>query len=210
MNIKVIIINGYAGVGKSTFVKYCKIKGDFGRYPYKQERPNLYNTRVLEFSAIDPIKEIATGIGWDGQKNPKDRKFLSDLKDLLTDYNDFPFKQTIGDIRTTIDFFKLFLPEYDDCNVIIFIHCREPKEIERFKNELGARSLIIRRHESEVVEQINHADNGVFDAVYDYTIFNEGSLVELEDAANEFIEQLDREDWESHIPKIGVAYELHC
>ena len=61
--MKIIIINGYAGVGKSTFVEMCK-----------------KDYLVTELSTIDPIKDIASKIGWNGQKEPKDRKFLADLK----------------------------------------------------------------------------------------------------------------------------------
>ena len=186
--MKIIIINGYAGVGKSTFVEMCE---DYGQ--------------ILEVSTIDSVKELAEIIGWKGQKEPKDRKFLSDFKDLLTRYNDYPFNATISIIKE-----KLHLKELEGQNIddqIIFIHCREPEEIERFKNELGARSLIIRRHGPETVTQINHADNNVFDMVYDYTIFNEGNLEDLEKSAKEFMEKLKSEDWESHVER--SYYELY-
>ena len=179
--MKIIIINGYAGVGKSTFVDMCK-----------------KDYLVTELSTIDPIKDIASKIGWNGQKEPKDRKFLSDLKDLLSKYNDYSFNKTIENVGAVVRFFKIFIPHNFD-KLTIFIHCREPEEIERFKKELGARSLIVRRHSSEVVTQFNHADNNVFDAVYDYTIFNEGSLDDLKESAKKFMEKINNEDWESHI-----------
>lgn len=178
--MKIIIINGYAGVGKSTFVEMCE---DYGQ--------------ILEVSTIDSVKELAEVIGWKGQKEPKDRKFLSDFKDLLTRYNDYPFNATISIIKE-----KLHLEELEGQNIddqIIFIHCREPEEIERFKNALGARSLIVRRHGPETITQINHADNGVFDAVYDYMIFNDGDLDRLKESAQTFIEQIQKEDWESYL-----------
>lgn len=184
--MKIIIINGYAGVGKSTFVEMCK-----------------KDYLVTELSTIDPIKDIASKIGWNGQKEPKDRKFLSDLKDLLSRYNDYPFKATINSIYAEVSFMELLKVDAEE---IFFVHCREPEEIERFKNELGARSLIIRRHGPETVTQINHADNNVFNMVYDYTIFNEGSLEDLEKSAKEFMEKLKSEDWKSHVER--SYYEL--
>ena len=42
--------------------------------------------------------------------------------------------------------------------------------------------------------------------VYDYTIFNEGSLEDLEKSAKEFMEKLKSEDWESHVER--SYYEL--
>ena len=99
---KVIIINGTGGCGKDTFVslvsKYAKV----------------YN-----FSSIDAVKELATIIGWDGTKSEKDRKFLSDLKRLTTEYNDFSFNS----IKNAYEKF------INSDNEIMFIHIREPEEI---------------------------------------------------------------------------------
>ncbi len=196
--MKIIIINGYAGVGKDTFVDYCRDVTNTGPYPYS----SVYTSVVHNLSTISPIKALAEEIGWDGGKTPKDRKFLSDLKDLLSKYNDYSFNKTIENVGAIVRFFKIFIPHNLD-KLTIFIHCREPEEIERFKKELGARSLIVRRHSSEVVTQFNHADNNVFDAVYDYTIFNEGSLDDLKESAKKFMEKINSEDWESHIDLEG-------
>ena len=74
MNKNIIIINGTGGSGKDTFVEFV----------------SKYN-KVLNFSSVDKVKEIAKLIGWTGAKEEKDRKFLSDLKKLTTDYNDMSF-----------------------------------------------------------------------------------------------------------------------
>ena len=47
---------------------------------------------MLNVSTVDKVKEIAAECGWDGVKSPKNRKFLSDLKDLLTEWGDVPYK----------------------------------------------------------------------------------------------------------------------
>ena len=62
-NKTVIVINGVGGVGKDTL---CDIASKY----YK----------VMNVSSVDPIKDAARILGWDGAKEPKDRKFLSDLK----------------------------------------------------------------------------------------------------------------------------------
>lgn len=74
MEKQIVIINGTGGSGKDTFVQFC----------------SKYN-KVMNFSSIDKVKEIARLIGWDGKKTEKDRKFLSDLKKLTTEYNDMAF-----------------------------------------------------------------------------------------------------------------------
>ena len=101
---QIVIINGTGGCGKDTFVSFVS--------KYK---------RVYNFSSIDKVKEIAKLIGWDGGKTDKDRKFLSDLKKLTTEYNDMAFNS----IKDAINIFK----NSDD--EIMFIHIREPEEIKR-------------------------------------------------------------------------------
>lgn len=108
MSKKVFIINGSGGVGKDTFCEYV------GHY-----------AKVKVISSIDLVKDYASKMGWNGSKTPRDRKFLSDLKDLLTKYNDYPFR----DICQKVLWFK------EDDNEFLFIHIREPEEIDRAKRE---------------------------------------------------------------------------
>ena len=70
--LKIVIVNGAPGSGKTSFESFCQDKmGD-----YCQIR-----------STVDLVKEIALFYtGWNGEKDLKSRKFLSDLKDLLSQY----------------------------------------------------------------------------------------------------------------------------
>ena len=76
MKKQVFIINGSGGVGKDTFVELVS---------------ENFLLPVMNFSSVDKVKEVARIIGWAGGKSEKDRKFLSDLKLLCTDYNNMPF-----------------------------------------------------------------------------------------------------------------------
>ena len=80
---QIFIINGSGGSGKDTFVSLVR--------ECMEEGLNQ-NNLVDNFSSVDKVKEIAKIIGWDGKKTEKDRKFLSDLKLLCTEYNNMPFK----------------------------------------------------------------------------------------------------------------------
>ena len=170
--MKYFIINGRPRSGKDTFVNFCLEElGAFGKL----------------ISTVDFVKKIATECGWDGTKDLKNRKFLSDLKDLLTNWGDVPYKKTLQEI----DMFKFDL----DCwNVpdkgVVFIMCREPKEIERFERELNAKSLLIRRASVEFEQQSNHADSEVLNHKYDYIIENNGTIDELKEKAKEFLKNL--------------------
>lgn len=181
--MKIICINGVPRSGKSTFVEYCLSALDSWGY---------------EISTVDFVKEVAKYCGWNGEKTFKNRKFLSDLKDLLGEWDDVPFsKVKHGILHEFLGPFHQFDIETD--KAIAFVHCREPQELQRFKDELGARTLLIRRVGVEDVVQSNHADSEVFNFEYDYIVNNEGTKEELELEANNFVCKVINELWESKI-----------
>ena len=69
---------------------------------------------------------------------------------------------------------------------IMFCDVREPKEIERLKNELGAITVFIMRENHEL-KISNHADADVENYKYDYYIYNNGTLEDLENTAIKFL-----------------------
>lgn len=170
--MKYFIINGRPRSGKDTFVNFCLEElGAFGKL----------------ISTVDFVKEIAARCGWDKTKTPKNRKFLSDLKDLLTNWGDVPYKKTLQEI----DIFKFDLDYWDVSDKgVVFIMCREPKEIERFERELNAKSVLIQRASVEFEQQSNHADSEVLNHKYDYIIENNGTVDELKEKAKEFLKKL--------------------
>lgn len=171
--MKIVIINGMPRAGKDTFVEFCQ----------------KHCTWCLNISTVDFVKDAARFCGWNGEKTPENRKFLSDLKDLLTKWNDIPYQKVIN----AIQLFEAEIKMYDfdpDKNAIVFIHCREPEEIQRFCDELGALSLLIQRPAVENNEQSNHADAEVMNYKYNFIISNEGSLKELEAKAYLFLTKL--------------------
>lgn len=161
---KVYVINGSGGVGKDTF---CSLV-------------NKYVNSVV-ISSITPIKNIAERVGWSGTKTEKDRKFLSDLKDLFTEYNDYPMQylksQCIPFLRGEM---------YIGCKVM-FLHIREPKEIQRAVEAFGAKTILITNANVEHIES-NHADKDVSNYTYDCYIHNDGSLEQLNELAKSFCE----------------------
>lgn len=161
MNKQIVIINGTGGSGKDTFVEFCK------KY-----------AGVINFSSIDKVKEIARLIGWDGKKTEKDRKFLSDLKKLTTEYNDMAFKSTLDAVA-----------EFEKSNdEIMFIHIREPEEIKRAAECLNAFTLLVKRDGLENITT-NYSDASVDNYNYDYAIVNT-SLNELDQKAQQFVTTL--------------------
>ena len=175
--MKVIVINGFPLSGKDSFCDLCL---------------NYMTSRGImggKISTIDAIKKLAIQIGWSGLKEPKDRKFLSDLKDLCTEYNDFPFEIVKEQISQTYLHFTREMQVPED-KVVFFVHCREPKEIQKFVDILGAETLIVRREEVEKLPQSNHADEEVLNFEYTYTIENNSNIEELNQKAVDFINEL--------------------
>ena len=155
MDKQVFIINGSGGCGKDTFVS---LVSDIS-----------YTTN---FSSVDKIKEIARSIGWTGGKTEKDRKLLSDLKLICTDYNDLP-------LNSMKDKFEEFLNS--DSN-FLFLHIREPEEIEKAKKIFNAKTILVKRNSVKHITS-NMADANVFNYDYDIVINNDEGIEELRDKA---------------------------
>ena len=151
-----IVINGAGGVGKDTL---CELAAK--------------HFKVKNISSITPIKEIAALCGWDGTKDNKARKFLSDLKNLCVEYNNYP---TVW-AKARYD---EFLSSDDD---IMFVHIREPEEIAKFvaATDEKAKTLLVRGGKRMSNEKYgNISDDGVENYPYDYYFLNEASLDEAE------------------------------
>ena len=140
-----------------------------------EERVGPYSCRII--STVDLVKEVGKFCGWNGQKAPKDRKFLSDLKDILTQWDDVPYKDIASSYDECKEIWKHL--EYSEENCILFVMCREPEEIQKFVDRLGAKTLLVIRETVDETAQSNHADKEVLNYNYDITILNNGTLDEF-------------------------------
>ena len=142
----VVVINGAGGVGKDTLCNFVAEK-----------------YRVRNISSVDPIKELARMAGWEGEKTDRARKMLSDLKRLFTEYNDLP-------LRYIREQYEQFLNSDEQ---VMFVHIREPEEIERFvkTNPEHIRTLLITNSSRETAVYGNVSDDNValyqYDGMYD-------------------------------------------
>ena len=91
---------------------------------------------------------------------------LSELKKVLTNWNDSPYNI----IKRRIRIVEHGYPNEDK---IIFIHCREPDEISRFVEDMNAITIFIDRNMHDSIS--NSSDANVLDYHYDYIIDNNGS-----------------------------------
>ncbi len=161
----VIIINGRGGVGKDTLCA-CAAR----------------HYKVRNISSVDVIKEIATKYGgWEGQKDPKSRKFLADLKQLFADYNDLPFVYQCGQ-------YEQFMQTDEE---ILFVHIREAAEIAKLVAWVPTLciTLLVQRGDG-VAAWGNAADDDVDDYDYDYIYHNDKPLDEVEADFCSFLERI--------------------
>lgn len=179
---QVFIINGSGGVGKDTFVEliptYTPVinNGSFSMY--------VQNVEIGNYSSVSKVKEIAKAIGWNGGKTERDRKFLSDLKLLTTEYNDMP----LNDMKR---YASKFMHD-DKIDRILFLHIREPEEIARAVREFNnynAKTILVKRDSVKHIIS-NMSDGNVFDFDYDIVVDNSGTLDELREKASCFLNDI--------------------
>ena len=162
---KIFITNGSAENGKDTFAELLS------KY-----------ILVFKYSSINIVKEMFEVVGvTKDEKTEKKRKLWSDGKDLLTEYDDIPFK----DVTSIVTSFKNNEIDAD----VLLIDIREPEEIARAVQTFGAKTILIRNPNAKKIES-NHADRDVENYNYDYIIENDGTLEQLDKMAYLFSEQV--------------------
>lgn len=171
-DIQYIIVGGFPRSGKSTFVSYCQeIIGE---------------NYTLDISTVDLVKWLAEQSGWDGTKTPKNRKFLSDLKQLLIEWDDVPYK----DVINTATYKREELDSYGITHTLyVFVQCREPEEIQKFVDRVGARTVFVSRKDHE--KPTNESDIATRRYNYEATIFNDGDLDQLKLCAQAYVKSLN-------------------
>lgn len=161
-----IVINGVGGAGKDTLISL--LEDEF---------------KIKNVSSITPIKELAKQMGWQGEKTDKARKFLSDLKAITTEYNDYPTKYLLTEQEEFLS----------SNNQIMFVHIREPKEIAKFVNlSVTKTKTILIRPRAELTQKQygNSSDDEVENYKYDYIFNNDKPLEEIKPIWIEFISKI--------------------
>jgi hypothetical protein len=170
---QLIIINGYAGAGKDTFVHMVK------------DRLNEDGVGVFNLSSITPVWELLRdhlGINMD-QKTAKERKLAADVKAALDDYDFTATRMVMNKAYNELLYFK---------KAVAFIHMREPRAIKFCKENYTAfplATLFIDRPQPRLTVG-NVADDSVGAYTYDHYVDNDGSLEDLAIKAKAFVQKL--------------------
>ena len=179
----VIIINGKGGSGKDTI---CDILAR--HYP------------VTNVSTITKVKQAARLIfGWNNGKEYRDRKFLSDLKDLWSNYNDGPFKYAYEKYEEFRD------KPSTAYNEIMVIHVREPEEIKKLydairidDSEIPCKTLLITSPRTDDCCYGNYADDMVNDYPYSFVYHNDSPLEDLDKYFMDFFFTCIAPSWQEY------------
>ena len=126
---KVYIINGSGGSGKDTF---CNLVWT---------AMNNFDPHCLvhKYYTSAPAKKWASLMGWDEKtKQPMDRRFLCELKDMLDYWDNVTSKYLKEKIEEVYYNFTTFDRK------ILFLHAREDKILHGLKNIVVKRKFIVK------------------------------------------------------------------
>lgn len=193
---KIIIINGSDEVVKNAFTKRVieeTLKLAKRIVPVENEDycvdPEIFY-KINNISTIDYVKNIAKMFGWNDEKSEKDKKMLSDLKNLITVYNDYLFKRITIQITDWLYYDKTRLNDIYD-HSFLFVHCREPKEIEMIKNQFPNDTFTLLVQNPKVAKVTgNHADREVENYNYDFIVVNDSDFRALRKVAIDFYKKI--------------------
>ena len=174
--MQVIIINGSNNSGKDAFADF------FAKH---------YENKCLNISTIDKVKDLSKKyFGWNGKKTEEARKFLSEMKRIWSEYNNGPFLDMVEQIKES----QSKLEKKDKNGMIYFVHCREPQEIQKFKDEYGDKcsTVLLKREVRNEKKAIanNDSDMNVDNYEYDKIVHNNGNKMDLELEAVKFVEEI--------------------
>lgn len=164
--VTVIVINGYPGSGKDSFVKAVR---------------RATANEVVNLHASDKAKAAFNIMGWDGVKTADVRNALASFIITCNALFDTAFKHLADTVKHLED------SPYSNVEAFVFVHEREPKNIARILEAYpNAVAMIVKR------PGINHATNendaGVENFEYAICIENKGDLDELDQLARAFAE----------------------
>ena len=172
----IILLNGANNSGKDQFANF------FAKH---------YESKCINLSTIDRVKELSKKyFGWNGKKDNESRKFLSEMKRIWSEFNNGPFLYMVEKIKEN----NLKLEKKDKDGVVYFIHCREPLEIEKFKDEYkdSFLSVLLKREIRDEKKAIadNDSDMNVDNYEYDKIILNNSTKIDLELEAVKYVEEI--------------------
>lgn len=185
-----VIINGCGACGKDTFVTLCQVLGEPGIKVYN------YSTITSAKILTGIIGRYIGGMDYNRQvenKSEQYRSALSDVKRFLDEHYD----ASINDLSEFIAMTETNNTHDDYC---VFIHCREPKNIDEIVQFLAetcytdaecsnVHTLLITGRTTPD-QYMNKSDREVYEYDYDTVISNCGTYDSLKEKATTYMEEV--------------------
>lgn len=171
--MKVIILTGKAGAGKTEISKI--IKREF----------ELKNIKSIDLAYASYLKEYAKKIlGWDGQENSKPRTFLQTIGDKVKEIDpNFLVNRIKQDLKVYEEYF----------NYAIITDARFEKEIDEIKNiyDTIVINVVGKENNLSEIEKCHNTETSLDNYnSYDYKIDNRSSIENLEENIKNIMEEL--------------------
>lgn len=204
----VVLINGPAGAGKDTFIELTQTVAHL-KY---RDLDGQYVT-VGSISAIDPVKDAARALGWDGVKDPASRDMLAALKVVADTHLDTTLKYLLQSIDS-IDRWRrencdLPTGRFDrprtrvypqkSARYVTFVCVRSDKDAltiwKQYEHDpdVVVTGVYIQNDRAVSLAVTNDADKNALEwncSLFPKRILNNGSYGDLMNAAEEFLEKL--------------------
>jgi ABC-type cobalamin/Fe3+-siderophores transport system ATPase subunit len=161
----VVVINGPAGVGKDTLIKFVE--------RILQE----HSISVYNISSVDEVKAQLRNEGWDGTKDEYWRQRLVEVKIAHIADNDRPTRYLLTQLAAA------------DENSVLFFHIREAAEIAKLVQAVP-QAITIHLDSSRVPRFNNIADTGTHEWQYHHYLRNDGDTKDLINVAFELVKIL--------------------
>ena len=123
------------------------------------------------------------------KKGMKERKFLASVKQAWIEYNDGPFQEVVSKKNSLERDYKF---QNNINRILLVVQVREPEEIKKLSNffDTDMWSVLVKRRGAEsqhITDNFTEAWN------YDYIVFNNDTLEQLEDNAKKCIAYINKE-----------------
>lgn len=169
----IVVINGKGGVGKDTLIQALKDTG---------------LAKVFNVSSIDPFRDMTKDFSPPKRKSNTYRLLLSNLKKTIDTYYEQEYGITYSNNYLMVQL-RIFLCNSSDDKEILFVHIREPENIESFLTYAGTElslrfdtdtvlcTMLIKSDRAQI-DYGNDSDNNVENYNYDYIFESNGTKEE--------------------------------
>lgn len=175
--IKCYLINGVGRSGKNTFIEYVE---EIINKEYLQ-------IQVIDHSTVDRVKEAMELLGWNrNDKSDEARNFMSELKNLSEEFNNFPNNECVDMIKMIVE------DPHNFGDYFVFFHVREAKNIKELKERIMGlceiKSILIER-EDHVAPNCDKDDPKNINSISYNIHYKAKDKNELMNSAIDFIEK---------------------